>query len=224
MPITLNGTTGITSPAIDLTTALPVADGGTGATTLNAAAVIIGNDTSAPTFVAPGTSGNVLTSNGSAWTSTTPAGLSRATVVNTTSGTVADFTGIPAGVKRITVMMNQVSSNGGTPFIVQLGTSGGFVTSGYFGQTNTVGVSSTAWSAGMYFNSAGDGNQQFTGLMTIAGLGNDSWTAMTCSARATQFAQYGGGGVNLGGTLTQVRFTSTGGNTFDNGSVNILFE
>jgi hypothetical protein len=53
---------------------LAVGRGGTGATTLNAAAVIIGNGTSAPTFVAPGTSGNVLTSNGSAWASTAPAG------------------------------------------------------------------------------------------------------------------------------------------------------
>jgi hypothetical protein len=53
---------------------LAVGRGGTGATTLNAAAVIIGNGTSAPTFVAPGTSGNLLTSNGSAWTSAAPAG------------------------------------------------------------------------------------------------------------------------------------------------------
>jgi hypothetical protein len=53
---------------------LAVGRGGTGATTLNAAAVIIGNGTSAPTFVAPGTSGNILTSNGTAWTSATPAG------------------------------------------------------------------------------------------------------------------------------------------------------
>jgi hypothetical protein len=53
---------------------LAVGRGGTGATTLNSAAVIIGNGTSAPTFVAPGTSGNILTSNGTAWTSATPAG------------------------------------------------------------------------------------------------------------------------------------------------------
>ena len=60
---------------------LAVGRGGTGATTLNAAAVIIGNGTSAPTFVAPGTSGNALTSNGSAWISSvapTPASLSTA--------------------------------------------------------------------------------------------------------------------------------------------------
>jgi hypothetical protein len=50
---------------------LGVARGGTGATTLNAEAVVIGNGTSAVKFVAPGTSGNVLTSNGSAWISST---------------------------------------------------------------------------------------------------------------------------------------------------------
>jgi hypothetical protein len=52
---------------------LPVAAGGTGASTLTANSVLIGNGTSAVTSVAPGTSGNVLTSNGTAWTSTAPA-------------------------------------------------------------------------------------------------------------------------------------------------------
>lgn len=51
---------------------LPVAAGGTGATTLTANNVIIGNGTSAVGFVAPGTSGNVLTSNGTVWSSTAP--------------------------------------------------------------------------------------------------------------------------------------------------------
>jgi hypothetical protein len=51
----------------------PVANGGTGAATLTLNNVILGNGTSAPQFVAPGTSGNVLTSNGTTWQSTTPA-------------------------------------------------------------------------------------------------------------------------------------------------------
>jgi hypothetical protein len=51
----------------------PVANGGTGATTLTLNNVILGNGTSAPLFVAPGTSGNVLTSDGTTWQSTTPA-------------------------------------------------------------------------------------------------------------------------------------------------------
>jgi hypothetical protein len=51
----------------------PVANGGTGATTLTANNVILGNGTSAVQFVAPGANGNVLTSNGTTWQSTTPA-------------------------------------------------------------------------------------------------------------------------------------------------------
>jgi hypothetical protein len=52
---------------------LGVARGGTGATTLTANNVLLGNGTSAPLEVAPGTTGNVLTSNGTTWTSATPA-------------------------------------------------------------------------------------------------------------------------------------------------------
>ena len=55
-------TTGVTGT-------LPVANGGTGATTLTANAVLVGNGTSAISSVAPSTSGNVLTSNGTSWTS-----------------------------------------------------------------------------------------------------------------------------------------------------------
>lgn len=59
------GTGVVSSQAVPI----PVADGGTGASTLTANNVILGNGTSAPSFVAPGTSGNVLTSNGTTWTS-----------------------------------------------------------------------------------------------------------------------------------------------------------
>ena len=60
----------------DHTGTLGVANGGTGATTLTANNVILGNGTSSPSFVAPGTSGNLLTSNGTTWTSATPAASS----------------------------------------------------------------------------------------------------------------------------------------------------
>lgn len=59
--------------ASGVTGTLPIANGGTGATSLTANNVILGNGTSAVQFVAPGSSGNVLTSNGTTWQSTTPA-------------------------------------------------------------------------------------------------------------------------------------------------------
>ena len=68
--------------AVDITggtivgiTDLTVADGGTGRSTLTANAVLVGNGTSGINSVAPGTSGNVLTSNGTAWTSAAIKGL-----------------------------------------------------------------------------------------------------------------------------------------------------
>ena len=74
-----NGGTGTTSTTFanlttNVTGTLPVANGGTGATTLTANNVLLGNGTSAPQVVAPSTSGNVLTSNGTTWQSTAPAG------------------------------------------------------------------------------------------------------------------------------------------------------
>jgi hypothetical protein len=65
-PLSISGT------AISLTT-VPVASGGTGATSLASNNVLLGNGTSALQVVAPGTSGNVLTSNGTTWSSTAPA-------------------------------------------------------------------------------------------------------------------------------------------------------
>jgi hypothetical protein len=71
------GTTGLTpstasTGAVTLSGTLAVANGGTGLTTLTANNVILGNGTSTPSFVAPGTSGNVLTSNGTTWASSSP--------------------------------------------------------------------------------------------------------------------------------------------------------
>lgn len=71
---TLNQNT--TGTAANVTGTVAVANGGTGATSLTANNVILGNGTSAVQVVAPSTSGNVLTSNGTTWQSTAPTGVS----------------------------------------------------------------------------------------------------------------------------------------------------
>jgi hypothetical protein len=70
--------------ATDVTGTLPVANGGTGSTSLTANNVLLGNDTSALQVVAPGTSGNVLTSNGTTWTSA-PAGAALSGITQSAS-------------------------------------------------------------------------------------------------------------------------------------------
>ena len=73
-------TTGVTGT-------LPVANGGTSLTTLTANNVILGNGASAPTFVAPSTSGNLLTSDGTTWASTAPAASTITLSNDTTTAT-----------------------------------------------------------------------------------------------------------------------------------------
>ena len=137
-----NGGTGTTSTTFanlttNVTGTLPVANGGTGATTLTANNVILGNGTSAPTFVAPSTNGNVLTSNGTTWVSSAGASVSAATP--TALGTVYAKTGSTS------------------PFQTSVGYQAGNATTGVdntfmgyqAGQSNTSGTDNTAvgWAA-----------------------------------------------------------------------------
>ena len=77
LPVANGGTGSTATTFVNLTSnvtgTLPVANGGTGVTSMTANNVILGNGTSAVQVVAPGTSGNILTSNGSTWSSATPA-------------------------------------------------------------------------------------------------------------------------------------------------------
>jgi hypothetical protein len=78
----------ITGGTITGITDLAVADGGTGRSTLTTNNVLIGNGTSAVNFVAPGSSGNVLTSNGTTWASATPSAPS---ALSTASGSAPSY-------------------------------------------------------------------------------------------------------------------------------------
>jgi len=130
----------ITGGSIAGITDLAVADGGTGASTLTG--VVIGNGTSAMTAVAPGTSGNVLTSDGTDWTSAAvPAvGVGQTwTVVTRTSGTTyTNDTGIPIFLIRSS--RNSGSDTTGATISIDGGTAFYFSISGTdTGPSNSVG-------------------------------------------------------------------------------------
>jgi len=154
-----------------------------------------------------------------------------------TSGTAAtpsavtftDFTGIPSWVKRITVMFKEVSTNGTSGTLIQLGTSGGVVSSGYV--SDSVGTGSGGTGGDSYTTGFGIRNDSvsyvFSGHMVITLLGSNIWiSSHTGKVReSTAVVVLGGGSVTLGGTLDRVRFTSVNGtDTFDAGSINILYE
>jgi len=110
-----NGGTGTTATAhtsltTNVTGTLPVANGGTSLATLTANNVLLGNGTSAPTFVAPSTSGNLLTSNGTTWTSSTPATPNTAGGASTVSqGTSLTLTSASNRVQVVTMTAGSLS-------------------------------------------------------------------------------------------------------------------
>jgi hypothetical protein len=152
--------------------------------------------------------------------------LTAMTAQASTSGTSIDFTGIPSWVKRITVMYAGVSTNGTSAYILQLGTSSGVVTSGYVGAmsydagrafyTTGIGIQNTASASGLA-----------SGRTEVSLLGSNTWCAngvVAITGSSTGEVYSSGSYIALGGTLDRVRITTVSGDTFDAGSINILYE
>jgi hypothetical protein len=90
-----------------------VADGGTGTNTLTANNVILGNGTSAVAFVAPGSNGNLLTSNGTTWTSAAPP-AGGVTSLNGQTGAITNTNADVIGSVCIAMTSGTATSIGGT--------------------------------------------------------------------------------------------------------------
>lgn len=142
----------------------------------------------------------------------------------TASGTSVDFTGIPSTAKRITVMFNGVSLSGTSHILVQIG-SGAVTTSGYTAAsyaTNNSGVSSTAG----FIMVLGTAALATVGSMSVHLLTGTTWVSSHAYAVSGATASaVGGGVVSLSGTLDRIRITTVNGtDTFDAGTINILYE
>ena len=180
---------------------------------------------STPSF---GTSGQVLTSAGSGAAPTWGSSIVSGTAVASTSGTSIDFTGIPSWVKRITVMFSGVSTNGTSIIQLQLGDSGGIETTGYTSGAwlaNTTNANSTT---GLIISGANAANFLFDGNMIVCLVDSatNKWSfSSTMSGSVSGMNSMGGGAKSLSATLDRVRITTVNGtDTFDAGSINILYE
>jgi hypothetical protein len=141
-----------------------------------------------------------------------------------TSGTSIDFTGIPSWAKRITVLFNGVSTNGTSAYIVQIG-SGSFTTSGYVGSASDVG-GVTAFTTGFGCTKVSSASLTYYGQCVISLFSANNYVSSSVVApNTTNSTTVGGGSLALGATLDRVRITTVGGtDTFDAGSINILYE
>ena len=156
--------------------------------------------------------------------------ITSGTAQATTSGTAIDFTGIPSWVKRITVMLNGVSVSGTSLKTLRLGTSGGVETSGYvsgaaFGPSaGYLATSTSEFVLNVPNNSTAP--DSIHGSVILTNLSGNIWTLQGVVYCPTYtVGNFIAGSKTLTSTLDRIRLTTVNGtDTFDAGSVNILYE
>ena len=169
----------------------------------------------------------------------TPATLKAAqiqngTTVTLTNQTAVEFTGLPSWAKKVTVSFHIVSTNGNSPPQIQIGTSGGFQTTGYqssnagfangsgiaaalFTTGFGIGISTANWSAGVTFSGSV--------VLNLVDSANGIWSASGVLGRTDVNAIYITSGTKqLSGVLDRVRATMNGTDQFDAGNINISWE
>jgi len=162
---------------------------------------------------------------------TTNGVINRGTAVTTTSGTAVNFTGIPIGASRITIMLNGVSFSGTSNGIIQIG-AGSVEATGYASGLGAVGSAGASGAVGPttvgFVFGLTTATNLYYGNITLTLVGSNLWVYSLSgyvNAAGTPFGLVGGGSKTLSGTLDRVRITAANGtDTFDAGSINILYE
>jgi len=136
--------------------------------------------------------------------------------------TEANFTGIPADVRQVTVMFNELSMSGSDDLLIQLGDSGGIETSGYI--SRSVWTNASESTAGMIIRGQ-NAADKWTGSMTFTRVHttNTFIQSHTVIDPDQNEQRVGAGSKTLSGELTQLKVKPSGSNTFDGGSVSITW-
>jgi len=162
----------------------------------------------------------------------TPTGvgiLTSGTAVASTSGTSIDFTSIPSWVKRITVMFAGVSTSSTSNPQIQLG-AGSVTTSGYLGTgsnfSSGVATSNYTTGFGIWASANWLAANVVSGGLVITNITGNTWVAFgSLGISNSNGVGTTAGNIALSGTLDRVRITTVNGtDTFDAGSINILYE
>ena len=154
--------------------------------------------------------------------------ITAGTTVASTSGTSIDFTGIPSWVKRITVILNGVSTSGTSDLLVQLGDLDGIETTSYVSLAKSIstGVSgTTSGTTGFAVTNTTAAATLYSGNIVINLQGSNTWVSSAILNDNVTFLYMSSGIKTLSATLDRVRITTVNGtDTFDAGSINILYE
>ena len=151
--------------------------------------------------------------------------LTQSTAQATTSGLNIDFTGIPSWAKRVTVMLSGVSTTGTSAVLLQVGTSSGFLSSGYLSAAVAGGGAAQNGTQGFILSASNNNTDTLGGAIFLINLTGTTWVVHG------GFRQNGGnaptttsGEITLAAALDRVRLTSAGSFSFDAGTINIMWE
>ena len=147
------------------------------------------------------------------------------------SSTSVDFTSIPSWVKRITVMFSGISTSGSSNIQIQIG-AGSVTTSGYTSyavQSGTAGSGGITATSGFILTFSIVAASIQYGSLVLTNLTSNTWVSSLAAggtdSSSNPVGRSGGGSISLGGTLDRVRITTVNGtDTFDSGTINILYE
>lgn len=151
--------------------------------------------------------------------------ITSGTVLSTSSGNSAVFTGIPSWAKRISINFIGVSQTGTTQMEVRLGTSGGIVSTGYISgaASGLSATASTTSTTGFRIRNS-VASDDIYGTMFLSLQTGNTWVCSYSMTASNGAFFTGGGSIALASALTQVQVTPNGADNFDAGSVNILYE
>jgi hypothetical protein len=204
MPITLNGTTGVVTPGA----------------TIGSINGILKSSSGVVSQAVAGTDYLTSTSGGSITLAT----------AQTASGTAVDFTGIPSWVKRITVMLNGVSTNGTSSLRFRIG-GASIESSGYNGcslRTAADGsIATSSFSNGFDLFGIGSAPFNYFGNCVLSLITNNIWSLTGIIAYPTANNPFNSlaGSKQTSSSLSIVRITTVNGtDTFDAGTINISYE
>jgi hypothetical protein len=149
------------------------------------------------------------------------------TAVASTSGTSIDFTGIPSTAKRVTVMFSGVSTSGTSNPLIQLGDAGGIENTVYVATSTNQSGTVASYTTGFGINNASAAAILHGSIIiSLLNSATNTWAIQgAICAAAVSGSYYVAGAKSLSDVLTQVRITTVNGtDTFDAGSINILYE
>jgi len=148
--------------------------------------------------------------------------------VATNSGTEAAFTSIPSTAKKITVAIHNFGFSGSSDeFIMQVGDSGGYATTGYQSSYDATDAVNTSRTNAYGLTPGTDQGLEYNITVELVNVTGNSWTiSHTGGSNTTPYGSviYGGGSISLSNALDKLKIKTANGRTLDNGHITVYYE